>query len=425
MYVKASRPCGRTAGPEAWHTMPENHQAERSESARGPSGASPAEARKKPPPTTVMARYGRMRHVGEFLLPRSLDASSCGGKLVLQTERGVEIGEPVPLTCTLCANAVTREQVREYVKNSGADTLRYQAGRVLREASSDDLIEQRHIDAQKQEKLEICERLVDKHGLEMKLVDCEHVFGGERVVFYFMAESRVDFRGLVKDLADEFQTRIEMRQIGARDEARLVADYETCGRECCCRNFLKTLKPVSMRMAKMQKATLDPSKVSGRCGRLKCCLRYEHASYEELDARLPRLGQRVNTTEGEGMVIDRQVLAQLLQVEGDAGQVFSVGIEQLLAPGERPPAKPKSDREGRGEEEEEWRPFDRLRAAESQTGPGESQEPGAVAEGSGDAEDGGARESPVAPSAGEVPDKPKPRRRRRGRRGRGRRRKKD
>jgi cell fate regulator YaaT (PSP1 superfamily) len=393
--------------------MPEDRQGEGAESVREPSGESPPEARRKPPANTVMARYGRMGHVGEFLLPRSLDAPSCGGKLILQTERGVEIGEPIPLTCTLCANAVSRDQVREYVKNSGADALRYQAGRVLREASSDDLIEQRHIDAQKQEKLDICERLVAKHGLEMKLVDCEHVFGGERVVFYFMAESRVDFRGLVKDLADEFQTRIEMRQIGARDEARLVADYETCGRECCCRNFLKTLKPINMRMAKMQKATLDPSKVSGRCGRLKCCLRYEHASYEELDARLPRVGQRVNTTEGEGVVLDRQILAQLLQVEGEAGQVFSIRVEQLLAPGERPPPKSVSGREGRGDDEEEWRPFDQPKAVPSRASSGESQESVSAAESAGDS------------ANSETPSKPTRRRRRRGRRGRGRRRKSD
>ncbi|UCG32212.1 MAG: hypothetical protein JSU68_11155 [Phycisphaerales bacterium] len=403
--------------------MPEGRQEEGPESSPDAPGESMPEARKKPPPSTVLARYGRMRHVGEFLVPRSLDAASCRGKLILQTERGVEIGEPIPLTCTLCVSAVSRDQVREYVRNSGADSLRFQAGRVLREASSDDLLEQRHIDAQKQEKLEICERLVDKHGLEMKLVDCEHVFGGERVVFYFMAEGRVDFRNLVKDLADEFQTRIEMRQIGARDEARLVADYETCGRECCCRNFLKTLKPVSMRMAKMQKATLDPSKVSGRCGRLKCCLRYEHGTYEELDARLPPIGQRVNTTEGEGVVIDRQILTQLIQVEGEAGQIFSVGIEQLLAPGERPPPKSKSGREGRREDEEEWRPFDRARAVESQAGPAESQEPGAAAESAGDSEDGAARGTPAVSSAGETPAKPKRRRRRRGRRGRGPRRK--
>ena len=114
------------------------------------------------------------------------------------------------------------------------------------------------------------------------------MFGGERILFYFTAEERIDFRSMVRDLTTEYRTRIEMRQVGARDEARLLADYETCGREVCCKVFLKTLRPITMRMAKLQKATLDPTQVSGRCGRLKCCLRYEHVGYEELDKKLPR-----------------------------------------------------------------------------------------------------------------------------------------
>ena len=122
----------------------------------------------------------------------------------------------------------------------------------------------------------------------MKIVDAEHIFGGERIVFYFMAEGRVDFRELVRKLAQEYQTRIEMRQIGSRDEAKLLGDVESCGQECCCLQFLQLLKPVNMRMAKMQKATLDPSKISGYCGRLKCCLRYEDETYMDLKKSLPR-----------------------------------------------------------------------------------------------------------------------------------------
>ena len=128
----------------------------------------------------------------------------------------------------------------------------------------------------------------------MKIVDAEHIFGGERIVFYFMAEGRVDFRELVRRLAQEYQTRIEMRQIGSRDEAKLLGDVESCGQECCCLQFLQLLKPVNMRMAKMQKATLDPSKISGYCGRLKCCLRYEDETYtrpEAVPAEKERPGQ--------------------------------------------------------------------------------------------------------------------------------------
>jgi hypothetical protein len=146
-----------------------------------------------------------------------------------------------------------------------------------------------------------------------------------------VAEGRIDFRALVRDLAGEFQTRIEMRQVGARDEARLLADYETCGRECCCKNFLKSLKPINMKMAKMQKATLDPAKVSGRCGRLKCCLRYEHATYEELDRKLPPLGTRVASTGGlAGTVIARQILTQLVQIQTDDGGRSVIPVEDLI-----------------------------------------------------------------------------------------------
>ena len=400
---------------------------DRAEQSRGdssPDSREPArgEARRKGPPPTIVVRYGRMNHVGEFHLPKSVEEPAYGSRVVVQTDRGVEIGDPVRLTRSTCPNAVSREQMRTYVKNSGADFLRFQAGRVLRRATADDLIEQRHIDAQKREKMEACKRLVSRHGLDMKLVDCEHILGGERIVFYFMAESRVDFRALVKDLADEFQTRIEMRQIGARDEARLAADYETCGRECCCKNFLKILKPVSMRMAKMQKATLDPSKVSGRCGRLKCCLRYEQETYEELEARLPRIGQRVNTTEGEGVVTDRQVLTQLLQLEGDAGQVFAVGAEQVLVPGESPPVDRQSkDAALDGGEGAEWKPFDAARPRPPATEPGQAEEsadqakekPPPAEASRADPAGAGKDESEAAPAKSK-------RRRRRGRRGRGR-----
>src|SRR5262249_22713470 len=137
-----------------------------------------------------------------------------------------------------------------------------------------------------------CERLIGERKLPMALVDVEHLFGGERIVFYFLADKRVDFRELVKDLAREFQTRIEMRQIGVRDEAKLLADYGDCGKPVCCNTHMTTMPPVSMRMAKLQKSTLDPSKISGRCGRLKCCLRFEQDVYEEFQKQLPAPGSR-------------------------------------------------------------------------------------------------------------------------------------
>ena len=180
------------------------------------------------------------------------------------------------------------------------------------------------------DQLATARRLVAKHDLPIKIVECEGTFGGERLIFFFRAEERVDFRGMVKDLAQEFRTRIEMRQVGARDEARLLADFETCGREVCCKIFLKTLKPISMKMAKLQKATLDPSKVSGRCGRLKCCLRYEHVGYEELDKTLPRMGKHIYTHHGEGVVVKRQILTQLVQIRTEDDTFVTVVVEDIV-----------------------------------------------------------------------------------------------
>ena len=148
-------------------------------------------------------------------------------------------------------------------------------------------------------------------GLQMDLVDVEAIFGGERMVFYYVSEKRVDFRELVKDLARAMQTRIEMRQIGVRDEAKLLADYGDCGKPVCCNTHLSRMPPVSMRMAKVQKTTLDPSKISGRCGRLKCCLRYEFDTYQALERELPsRSARRSLPQRGQGRVLAQEILAQ-------------------------------------------------------------------------------------------------------------------
>lgn len=303
-------------------------------------------------PTTAV-RYGRMGYIGEFSHAPDIPFT-CGGRVVIQTDRGIEIGQQVSLTCSSCEQGISREQMRAYAKASGNDSYRLNNGHILRGATPGDLAELRHIDDAIAEKIATCRRLSDQLQLPMKIVDAEHIFGGERIIFYFMSEDRVDFRELVRMLAREFQTRIEMRQVGARDEARLLADYETCGRECCCKNFLKTLKPVGMQMAKLQKATLDPSKVSGRCGRLKCCLRYEHDTYLDLNKRLPRLGRRVRTASEEGVVIDRQVLTQLLKLRRDDGVVVTVCEEDVLErdmphPTPPTPAENESAAEGRSD----------------------------------------------------------------------------
>ena len=279
---------------------------------------------------TCAVRYGYMNYIGEFRYAPGM-LFGCGGKVVIQTQRGIEIGQQVSLTCTGCDKSIKRQTMLDYVKNSGPDFFQLKSGRILREATQQDLIEERHLNEGSREKILRARELVREMNLEMKFVACEHLFGGERIIFHFMAEGRVDFREFVRQLAHEYHTRIEMHQVGARDEARLVADYEICGRECCCKNFLKTLRPVSMRMAKLQKATLDPSKVSGRCGRLRCCLRYEHEGYEELDKKLPRVGARVRTDRGIGTVRDRQILTQLITILYDDGdRIETVGAEDLL-----------------------------------------------------------------------------------------------
>ncbi|MEK7711285.1 MAG: regulatory iron-sulfur-containing complex subunit RicT [Planctomycetota bacterium] len=287
-------------------------------------------------PTTAV-RFGYLRYIGEFSHVPDMKFT-CGAKVVIQTRRGIEMGDQVSLTCTGCDKSVTREQMREWVKSCGEDSFIFDAGRILREATAADLAEYTHIQAGCREKRNFCQRTADRYKLPLRVVESEHVFGGERILFYFTAEERIDFRSMVRDLTTEYRTRIEMRQVGARDEARLLADYETCGREVCCKVFLKTLRPITMRMAKLQKATLDPTQVSGRCGRLKCCLRYEHVGYEELDKKLPRTGIRIRTNHGEGVIVNRQVLTQLVQIRKDDGTLVSVVAEDITEVGvEAPP----------------------------------------------------------------------------------------
>src|SRR5438309_5753279 len=176
----------------------------------------------------------------------------------------------------------------------------------------------------------------------MELVDVEHLFGGERVVFYFLAEKRVDFRELVKDLAKEYRTRIEMRQIGVRDEAKLLADYGDCGKPVCCNTHMAVMPPVSMRMAKLQKSTLDTTTISGRCGRLKCCLRFEQDVYEEFQQQLPSVGTRVVTAKGQGRVLAQEILARKVLVEFEDGRRILVSADEVLTrlSGPKPGGKP-------------------------------------------------------------------------------------
>ena len=233
---------------------------------------------------------------------------------MIRTERGTEIGE------ILC-QATSRTAA--FLGNA-------YFGEIVRIATSEDIqVESRLVEA-RNAGFVICREAISKRRLQMDLIDVEAIYGGERIVFYYLSEKRVDFRELVKDLARALRSRIEMRQIGVRDEAKLLADYGDCGKPVCCNTHLSRMPPVSMRMAKLQKSTLDPSKISGRCGRLKCCLRYEFDTYQALERELPPVGSRVATHHGTGRVIAQEILSQKVVVEFDDRRRTIVNADGIL-----------------------------------------------------------------------------------------------
>jgi cell fate regulator YaaT (PSP1 superfamily) len=301
----------------------------------------------KPVKPSLVARYGLMQYVGQFR--HSLDESPTrGSKVVLRTDRGVELGEVIANVVneeTEKPGDVARSQLEQFIKDNGGSEYPFRrTGKVLRLANKQDIIDQRHLDSNARDEAVYCRKQIAEFGLEMKLVSVEHLLGGERIVFYFTAEHRVDFRELVRTLAGQYRTRIEMRQVGARDEARLVADYERCGQRCCCQQFLKKLKPVSMRMAKVQKATLDPSKISGRCGRLMCCLRYEDDTYRDLKKRLPHKNTWVRTEECCGQVKGCQIITQLVELRLQDGTREVVPNEAIVERDIKEPPPPEDRR---------------------------------------------------------------------------------
>ncbi|MDX2118567.1 MAG: regulatory iron-sulfur-containing complex subunit RicT [Planctomycetota bacterium] len=291
-------------------------------------------------PKTMVVRFGAMKLVGEFPYDGSAKPG-CGSKIVVRTHRGTEIGEMLTSTCpnSGCSKSVSRKEMLGYIENSGGrDYPFFTEGRVLRVATMEDMDKQAKLEQTRHELKMNARMHAERIGLQAKIVDAEPLLGGERILFYYMAEDRIDLRALIDALGAEHKTRIEMKPVGARDEARLTADYEKCGQHCCCKNFLKVLKPVSMKSAKDQKATLDPLKISGRCGRLMCCLRYEDQTYDELKKRLPRRKSRVGTPEGDGTVLDGQILTQLVLVRLDlpdeTGKIkeVAVPVENLTPP---------------------------------------------------------------------------------------------
>jgi cell fate regulator YaaT (PSP1 superfamily) len=300
----------------------------------------------------MLVRYSRMNTLG-FFEHNENKIPKVNARVVVETERGLELGYLVGQISSYRAGRfrLSDDQIKKYFDDSGVELSYEQAGKFVRYATAADINEQQHLQKIAKEEIECCKRFAKEMNLPMKIVDAEHILGGERLIFYFMADGRVDFRELVKRLAQEYQTRIEMRQIGSRDEAKLLGDMESCGQECCCRRFLKLLKPVNMRMAKMQKATLDPSKISGYCGRLKCCLRYEDKTYVELRKRLPKKNTRVKTKQGEGKVVDTHILTQLVAVEYEDGRKEAIPVDEIeLISG---PANAKTEEQNINEDNEE------------------------------------------------------------------------
>jgi len=300
----------------------------------------------------MLVRYGRMKKLGLFEHDQG-DIPATPQRVVIKTDKGLELGTIAGNPCCYRGGNLkqSKDQINQYYRDSQIDFNAQVTGRMIRFATAEDISEERHFQGIARKEAVYCREVVEEMNLPMKIVDAEHILGGERIIFYFMSEGRVDFRELVKKLAHEYQTRIEMRQIGARDEAKLLGDLESCGQQCCCIRFLKALKPVNMRMAKLQKATLDPAKISGYCGRLKCCLRYEDETYTKLKKRLPKKNTRVKCSHGEGRVLNSQIITQLVLIETDTGTRVAVPLEELTIIPSPPQQKRKPEQKNdRGED---------------------------------------------------------------------------
>ena len=247
----------------------------------------------------------RFRRAGKiyYFDPKDM-AMKKGDHVIVEAARGVEYG-----TVIITPGTVAEDQVVQPLKP------------VIRVATQeDDKVEAKNKEKEKQAYI-ICQEKIKKHGLEMKLVEAEYTFDNNKLLFYFTADGRIDFRELVKDLAAVFRTRIELRQIGVRDETKILGGVGICGRELCCHTFLSEFAPVSIKMAKEQNLSLNPSKISGVCGRLMCCLKNEEDTYEYLNSRLPNPGDRVTTCDNlKGEVQSVNVLRQRVKVVVDNGE---------------------------------------------------------------------------------------------------------
>lgn len=243
-------------------------------------------------------------------------ASKLGDNVIVQTSRGIDYGRVVK------ENFIIDEKI---FKNPLKPILR------IADSSDNFIYEENKKKAE--EAIKICDKKIKEHGLDMRLVDCEYTFDSSRVIFYFTSDDRVDFRELVKDLARIFKVRIELRQIGIRDQAKCVSGLAPCGQECCCKRFMRDFNPVSIKMAKDQSLSLNQSKISGMCGRLMCCLNYEQEGYEEKLKKMPAISSLVDTEYGRGKVVSANTLMETVVVKiekNDNYEFYTINIEDII-----------------------------------------------------------------------------------------------
>ena len=267
----------------------------------------------KPLPKIVAVSLQQTGHLYNFLAG---DAPlKRGDRVLIESEAGTRVGT-VEVEPHEPARSIDLSAMRPIIRVASDDDFNIEKENLAREANA----------------RRLCVERIRAHRLQMKLVNADYTFDGRKAVFYFVAEGRVDFRDLVRDLANSLRVRVEMKQIGARDETKVTGGLGPCGRELCCSSWLRDFEAVTVKMARDQGLALNPSRLAGMCGRLKCCLRYEYATYVELKRTLPNLGKRVQCVKGDGKVIRQNILKQtvLIQREEDGG-VVEVTLEDLVA----------------------------------------------------------------------------------------------
>ncbi|ACL70780.1 PSP1 domain-containing protein [Halothermothrix orenii] len=242
-----------------------------------------------------------------------------GDHVIVETSRGIEYGEVV----------TEKKEVSE-------DEIVPPLKKVIRKANLKDKEKYEENKRLEKKAFQICLQKINKHGLPMKLIDVEYTFDHNKIIFYFTADGRVDFRELVKDLARVFKTRIELRQIGVRDEAKMLGGIGICGRKLCCAQFLRDFDPITIKMAKKQDLSLNPAKISGVCGRLMCCIKFESKIYKMLKEEMPEVGDTVELDIGEGEIVDRNLVKKTIKVDVGEGEYVEVDLEETDVEIDRP-----------------------------------------------------------------------------------------